>query len=86
MVKDKMNAGVGLGLPIEPFTTFFPEVGPNTHLFLRKVRGVFDPNSVAAPGRQVFSEEECKHIPEPVSQLFNSMREKVGLEALSTEP
>jgi len=85
MVKDRIS-GPPLNLPIEPFTTFFPEVGPNTHLFLRKVRGVFDPNSVAAPGRQVFSEEECKHIPEPVSQLFNSMREKVGLEALSTEP
>ncbi len=33
----------------EPFTTMFPEVGPNSHLFMRKIRKVFDPNNVASP-------------------------------------
>ena len=50
---------------VEPFTTMFPEAGPNSNLFMRKIRKVFDPNSVAAPGRQVFTEEE-------VTGLLNS--------------
>ncbi len=82
LVKEKVAGYPVLGLPIEPFTSFFPEVGPNTNLFLRKIRKVFDPNEVAAPGRQVFTEKEFRKIPERISRLFNSMRSLHGMEEI----
>jgi len=59
---------------VEPFTTMYPEAGPNSHLLMRKIRKVFDPNSVASPGRQVFNEEEWQQFPEEVKQAVNKMR------------
>jgi hypothetical protein len=82
LVKDKLAGYPVLGLPVEPFTSFFPEVGPNNPAFLRKIRKVFDPNGVCAPGRQILTEEEFEKTPEHVSQMFNDMREKVGMETL----
>ena len=69
-------------LNVEPFTTMFPEAGPNGHLFMRKIRKVFDPNSVASPGRQVFTEEEWQQYPKEVKAVFNQMRAMQGLEAV----
>jgi hypothetical protein len=62
-------------LNVEPFTTMFPEAGPDSHLLMRKIRSVFDPNSVAAPGRQVFTEEEWQKFPIEVKNVVNKMRE-----------
>ncbi len=61
-------------LNVEPLTTMFPEVGPNSHLFMRKIRKVFDPNSVCSPGRQVFTEEEWQQFPKEVKDAVNQMR------------
>ena len=60
---------------VEPFTTMFPEAGPNANLFMRKIRKVFDPNSVASPGRQVFTEEEWQQFPGEVKAAVNKMRQ-----------
>jgi len=68
---------------VEPFTTMFPEAGPNAHLFMRKLRKVFDPNSVAAPGRQVFTEEEWQQFPQEVKSAVNKMRELNGMEPVT---
>ena len=65
-------------LNVEPFTTMFPEAGPNGHLFMRKIRKVFDPNGVASPGRQVFTEEEWQQFPKEFKDMFNQMRATAG--------
>ena len=70
------------GTPAEPFTSFFPEIGPNMHLFLRKIRKVFDPIGVEAPGRMVFTEEEFKSLPAELSEQFNAMRKMHGMKAV----
>jgi FAD binding domain-containing protein len=80
LTKKKAAPYAFAGLPFEPFTTFFPEVGPNTNIFLRKVRRVFDPVSVAAPGRQVFLEEELEMFPGPMADHINSIRALHDLE------
>jgi hypothetical protein len=67
---------------VEPFTTMFPEAGPNAHLFMRKLRQVFDPNSVAAPGRQVFTEQEWQQFPQEVKEAVNKMRALNGMPAV----
>ena len=64
---------------VEPFTTMTPEAGPNAHLLLRKIRQVFDPNSVAAPGRQVFTENEWQEFPAEIKEVINSMRSMNGM-------
>ena len=69
-------------LNAEPFTTMFPEAGPNGHLFMRKIRKVFDPNSVASPGRQVFTEEEWQQFPGEIKAVVNKMRELQGMKAV----
>lgn len=61
-------------LNVEPLTTMFPEAGPNAHLLMRKIRKVFDPNGVCAPGRQVFTEEEWQRFPAEVKNAVNKMR------------
>jgi surfactin synthase thioesterase subunit len=60
----------------------FPEAGPNANLFMRKIRKVFDPNSVAAPGRQVFTEEEWQQFPQEVKTVVNKMRQLNDLPAV----
>jgi len=66
----------------EPLTTMFPESGPDSHLFMRKIRKVFDPNSVASPGRQVFNEEEWQQFPAEVKGAVNAMRQMNGMTAV----
>jgi len=73
-VKHDLGPMLLVFLNVEPFTTMFPETGPNAHLLMRKLRNVFDPNGVAAPGRQVFTEEEWRQFPQPVKDAVNSMR------------
>jgi hypothetical protein len=43
---------------------------------------VFDPNGVASPGRQVFTEEEWQQVPKEVKDLVNQMRGMQGLPAV----
>ncbi len=70
-------------LNVEPFTTMFPEAGPNSHIVMRKIRKVFDPKSVAAPGRQVFTEQEWAAFPEEIKSAVNSMRQMHNLPPVS---
>ena len=79
-----------IGLPhwsdtLEPINTFFPEIGPNAYLFFRKVRKVFDPNSVMAPGRQVWDEDEFKKLPESVKSYWMEVRSKYSLPPLEVD-
>jgi len=69
----------GFGGPVEPLISFFPEMGPNIHLLLRKLRKVFDPNGVCSPGRQVFTEEECRAFPDEKVAGINKMRQLLGM-------
>jgi len=42
------------GVAGEPFTSLCgPDIGPNVHLLLRKIKKTFDPQDVAAPDRLV---------------------------------
>ena len=75
---ERKSQPVGLGFTGEPFTSFFPEQGPNAHLFFRKMRKIFDPNSVCSPGRQVFTEEEFKALPDQLTAGINKMRQLFG--------
>jgi hypothetical protein len=81
-IKHDMGPMLMAFLNAEPFTTMFPESGPNAHLFMRKVRKVFDPNSVASPGRQVFTEEEWQQFPGEIKAAVNKMRELQGMKAV----
>jgi hypothetical protein len=81
-IKNDMGPMLMAFLNAEPFTTMFPEAGPNAHLFMRKVRKVFDPNSVASPGRQVFTEEEWQQFPGEIKAVVNKMRELQGMKTV----
>ena len=50
---------------------------------MRKIRKVFDPNSVAAPGRQVFTEDEWQQFPAEIKAAVNAMRELNGMPAVT---
>lgn len=79
-IADRYGPGAnGLGVSIEPVTSFMPEVGPNAYLLFRKIRDIFDPNGICAPGRQVFSKEEYDKFPEEVLAGLNKMRQMHGL-------
>lgn len=69
----------GFGLSIEPFTSFFPEQGPNAYLLFRKLRKVFDPNGVNSPGRQVFTEEELKAFPKDMTDGIETIKKLVRM-------
>jgi hypothetical protein len=43
---------------------------------------VFDPNGVASPGRQVFTEEEWQQFPKEYKNMFNQMRALQGMKAV----
>jgi hypothetical protein len=73
---------LGFGTSIEPFTSFFPQQGPNAYLLFRKFRKVFDPNGVSSPGRQVLTEEEYKAFPKEMLDGINSMKKLVTLNPL----
>lgn len=81
-IRNDMGPMLMAFLNAEPFTTMFPEAGPNAHLFMRKIRKVFDPNSVASPGRQVFTEEEWQQFPQEIKTAVNKMRQMQGLSAV----
>ena len=72
-------APAGLGISFEPFTSFFPEVGPNAYLLFRKVRRIFDPKGLCAPGRQVFTKEEYDYFPDAILAGVNKMRQLHGM-------
>ena len=80
-IADKYGPGAnGLGVSIEPVTSFMPEVGPNAHMLFRKIRDIFDPNGICAPGRQIFSKEEYDKFPDEAIAGLNKMRQMHGLE------
>ena len=82
----KIGPGVtGFGASVEPLTSFFPEMGPNVHLLLRKFRKVLDPNNVCAPGRTVFTEEELKNFPQPIADALNGLRQMCGLGPIKSD-
>lgn len=81
-IKHHMGPMLMAFLSVEPFTTMFPEAGPNAHLVMRKIRKVFDPNSVASPGRQVFTEEEWQQFPQEIKDLVNKMKQMKDLETV----
>ncbi len=83
LVKNNLGPMLMAFLNVEPLTTMFPEVGPHSHLLMRKIRKVFDPNSVASPGRQVFTEEEWQQFPEEIKDAVNQMREMHGMERVT---
>jgi hypothetical protein len=83
VVKNHLGPQLMAFVNVEPFTTMFPEAGPNAHLFMRKIRKVFDPNSVAAPGRQVFTEEEWQQFPGEVKDIINKMRGLNGMQPVA---
>jgi FAD/FMN-containing dehydrogenase len=70
---------VGIGVSIEPLTSFFPEPGPNAFLLFRKFRKIFDPNGLCSPGRQVFTEEEFKNFPKDMVAGINKMKQFVNI-------
>jgi hypothetical protein len=77
---DKIGlAPTGIGISFEPITSFFPEMGPNAHLLFRKIRRVFDPQGLCAPGRQIFTKEEYEHFPDPMLAGINKMRQLHGM-------
>jgi len=79
-ISKKIGPGVtGFGASFEPFTSFFPEMGPNSYLFMRKLRKVFDPHDVSSPGRQVFTKEELQNVPPPMVEAINKLRQINGL-------
>ena len=82
-IADKYGPGAnGLGVSIEPVTSFMPEVGPNSHLLFRKIRHVFDPNGICAPGRQIFTKAEYDAFPEQALAGFNKLRQMHGLQPI----
>ncbi|NOQ85710.1 MAG: FAD-binding protein [Deltaproteobacteria bacterium] len=79
----KIGPGItAFGASFEPLTSFFPEMGPNVHLFMRKLRKVFDPNGVCSPGRQIFTKEELQAVPPPVIEAINQLRQMNGLDPI----
>ncbi|MBN2108708.1 MAG: FAD-binding oxidoreductase [Deltaproteobacteria bacterium] len=82
-IADKYGPGAnGLGVSIEPITSFMPEVGPNAHLLFRKIRDVFDPNGICAAGRQIFTKAEYDAFPEQALAGFNKLRQMHGLQPI----
>jgi FAD/FMN-containing dehydrogenase len=43
---------------MEPLTTIFgQDIGPNFHLWLKKIKKIFDPNDIMNPGTLVSMDE-----------------------------
>jgi len=82
-IADQYGPGAnGLGVSIEPITSFVPEVGPNAYRLFRKIRDIFDPDSLCAPGRQIFSKEEYDQFPEEALAGLNKLRQMHGLPSI----
>jgi len=73
------KAPIGFGISLEPFTTFFPEQGPNAYKLFRKLRKVFDPVGVCSPGRQVYSEEEYNDIKDKMGAQLGQMKKMFSM-------
>jgi hypothetical protein len=76
-------APTGIGGSFEPLTSFFPEQGPNAYLLFRKLRKVFDPQGLCAPGRQVFTREEYRNFPDAVLTAINKLRQLHGMQPVA---
>ena len=79
LIKEKVGNTLMALATVEPLVSFYPEVGPNAQNFFRKIRRVFDPQGLCAPGRQVYTEEEMKSLPDEVYDAVNAMRESLGM-------
>ena len=85
-IADKWGCGAnGLGASIEPITSFMPEVGPKAYLYFRKIRDIFDPRGICAPGRQIFSKEEYAAFPDEGLAGLNKLRQMHGLPSVEKE-
>jgi hypothetical protein len=73
------------GVLVEPLTTAYPECGPNAYLLIRRLRKVFNPNGICVPGRQVYTKEEVKALPEETIRFINEMRVKYNMPPLKRE-
>jgi hypothetical protein len=83
---DKIGlAPTGIGISFEPLTSFFPEMGPNAYLLFRKIRPVFDPQGLCAPGRQIFTKEEYNNFPDAILTAINKMRSLHGMTPVEKE-
>ena len=82
LIKEKVGNTLMALATVEPLVSFYPEVGPNAQLFFRKIRKVFDPKSLCAPGRQVYTEDEMRSLPEELYGAVNSMRESLGMKPI----
>jgi hypothetical protein len=75
----------GVGVCLEPLTSFFPEHGPNAHLLFRKFRKAWDPYNLYIAGRQVYTKEEYDAFPQAVVDLINQMRGLCGMKPVVKE-
>jgi hypothetical protein len=80
---ERKCAPFAFGGPVEPLTSFFPEMGPNAHLLIRKLRSVFDPASICSPGRQVFTAEELEAFLEKKGEGINRLRGQFNLKPIT---
>ncbi len=79
------NPPIGFGISLEPFTSFFPEQGPDAYLLYRKFRQIFDPGGISSPGRQVYSEEEYDRIKELMGPQLESMKKLVRMNPVAAK-
>ncbi len=79
------NPPIGFGISLEPFTSFFPEQGPDAYLLYRKFRKIFDPGGISSPGRQVYSEEEYDRIKELMGPQLESMKKLVRMNPVAAK-
>ena len=82
---ERKGAPFEFGGPVEPLTSFFPEMGPNVHLLIRKLRRVFDPESICSLGRQVFTGEELEAFLEKKGEGINRLRGQFNLKPVTKE-
>jgi len=80
-VKEKYTPGAIVGMSVEPYHSFFPEIGPNSNLLFRKIRKVFDPKGIFSPGKVVYTEEELEAVPDMVRDSMIEFRKMVGFES-----
>jgi len=78
-IKEKCSPGSIVGMMMEPFHSFSPEIGPNSNILFRKVRKVFDPQGIYSPGKMVFTEEELKAVPDMIKDSLLELRKVAGL-------
>ena len=83
LISEKVGNTLMALATVEPLVSFYPEVGPNAQNFFRKIRAVFDPNGVCAPGRQVYTEEEMANLPEELYTAVNSMRKLFSMKPIT---